>query len=107
MRFRLLSTFLVLALPMFAPAQVPVSDQLPAGFLATTTPRLHRFADAGGSGHLGKGTSAGVLGLDSVVNWGGFFYDPGVDSYGTAQSYVAVHNGRTVAAIEASGRRRG
>ena len=68
-----------------AQAQAPVSDQLPAGFLATTKPQLHRFADAGGSGHLGKGTSSGVLGVDSVLNWGGSFYDPGVDSFGNSQ----------------------
>ena len=85
MRFRLLGTLLLLALPTLARAQATNSDELPANFLANTKPLMHGFSAAGGAGHLGTRTSGGVLGVDSVLNWGGSFYDPGVDGFGNAQ----------------------
>ncbi len=85
MRLKFLSGLALVLLPLVARAQAPAADELPSNFLSTTKPLMHSFAAAGGAGHLGAHTSGGVLGVDSVTNWGGSFYDPGVDGFGNPQ----------------------
>jgi hypothetical protein len=54
------------------------SDQLPANFRASVRhmPGLVGPVSAGGA--IGRDASGGVLGIDSVVNFQGSFYDPGL-----------------------------
>jgi hypothetical protein len=86
MRFARIAVLFILALPLAVHAQNNNNDQLSIGFISTTNPHMNqgRTANAGG-GVLGRRSTTGVLGIDTIPNWSSYFYYPGVDSYGNAQ----------------------
>lgn len=87
MRVALLSTLLLLSVPLAGYAQGPNDDQVSQSFLHSINAKSVRgqLANAGGGGSLGHRSNGGVLGIDSVPNWSSSFYFPGQDSYGNAQ----------------------
>jgi len=61
-------------------------DQVTASYLAGVKPHtLAANSNADGSGVLGRRSTGGVLGIDSVANWSSYFYEPGFDSFGNTQ----------------------
>jgi hypothetical protein len=80
-------TAMVLAVvPASAMAQAAMeSDQLPANYQLSSNPNLTSSLAAAGGGVLGRKSNGGLLGIDSLLNWSSFFYDPGVDSNGFPQ----------------------
>jgi len=90
-------------MPRFSPvsASLVLSSFLAAGSAAAQTPTLKagRLPDdtmltVARSGHgnsstdggvLGRRSSGGVLGIDSIVNWSSYFYKPGLDTNGFPQ----------------------
>lgn len=71
--------------PVAAQAQQAEDDQLPANFLESVKPgTFHGDATAGG-GVLGRKTTGGVLGIDSLPNFSSYFYRGGQDSSGFDQ----------------------
>jgi hypothetical protein len=99
MRPVLFSALLLAALPACVNAQVSPSadnDVLPLSFLQNANPHTIRAgSNADGGGVLGNRSNGSVLGVDSVVNWSSYFYEPGVDSSGFPQftwQYTMVGN---------------
>lgn len=94
MRFRIAGILLLLLSPLLATAQSSTDDQLSAGFLLSGHMRsMHASRAAGGS--IGGRTNGSLLGIDSIPNWSGSFYYPGVDSNNFAQyawQYTMVGN---------------
>jgi hypothetical protein len=89
MRPVLFAALLVATLPASVDAQQSRNaddDVLPLSFLQNVNPHsLHSGSNADGGGVLGSHSNGSVLGVDSVVNWSSYFYDPGVDSNGFPQ----------------------
>jgi hypothetical protein len=96
MRAALIAALLFLALPGFVRAQSMQDDQVPISFILNANPHsLASGSDSAGGGVLGRRSSGGVLGIDSLVNWSSYFYYPGVDSNGFPQftwQYTMVGN---------------
>ena len=71
-------------------------DVLPLSFLQNVHPHTARAGStADGGGVLGSRSNGSVLGVDSVVNWSSYFYEPGFDSNGNLQftwQYTMVGN---------------
>jgi hypothetical protein len=87
MRFKSLFTFLLLAVPVTGYAQSSNDDQVSTNFILSTNAKsLHgTLASVGGSGAIGNRSNGSVLGVDSLPNWSGSFYNPGQDSFGNTQ----------------------
>ena len=81
-RFLVLAAALLVLplLPTVAAAQTaPLeSDQLPLGYTATVRHAAGLVGPVSAGGAVGRDASGGVLGVDSVVNFQGSFYDPGI-----------------------------
>jgi hypothetical protein len=100
MRLAVVAALLSLALPGLVSAQATSStndDQLPASFTLSATPHtVHAGSTAAGGGVLGRQSNGNLLGIDSVVNWSSYFYEPGViDQFGDPQftwQYTMVGN---------------
>ena len=60
-------------------------DQLPASYLKSATVKHYTGASEAAGGVLGRRSTGGLLGVDSIPNWSSYFYFPGVDSFGGAQ----------------------
>ena len=86
MRFSVLTTALILALPISGLAQATPDDQIAAGSLlnANHFTATSKTANLGG-GVLGNHSNGSVLGLDTIPNWSSYFYEPGFDSFGNLQ----------------------
>lgn len=86
MRFSVLTTALILALPISGLAQGTPDDQIAAGSLlnANHFTATSKMANLGG-GVLGNRSNGSVLGLDTIPNWSSYFYQPGFDSFGNLQ----------------------
>lgn len=93
MPFSVIATLLAFAVPAFGYAQSLPSDQVPLEYVRTANPKMHSsvYAD-GGSGVLGKRSSAGVLGVDSIPNWSSYFYKPAADGSQYTWQYTMVGN---------------
>ena len=80
-----------LALALLLGAAPVVDDQLPDD---STLQILHHSgpgaSDGGGGGVLGRQSNGGVLGIDTLTNFGSYFYFPGLvpTSYGDAPQYT-------------------
>jgi hypothetical protein len=86
MRAAVIAALLFLALPGFVRAQSMADDQVPISFTLSANPHsLASGSDSAGGGVLGRHSTGGVLGIDSLVNWSSYFYYPGVDSNGFPQ----------------------
>jgi hypothetical protein len=86
MRVAAIVALLFLALPGFTRAQSMEDDQVPVSFTLSTNPHsLSAGSNATGGGVLGRRSSGGALGIDSVPNWSSFFYYPGLDGNGFTQ----------------------
>lgn len=84
---------LVMALPLAAYGQSTPDDQVSVDFVRSMKPHTADGASTtAGQGHLGTKSSAGTLGVDSVVNWSSSFYDPGIGAGGLqyAWQYMMV-----------------
>jgi hypothetical protein len=108
MRLNALFALPLLALPIAAFAQGSNNDQLSPSFLYSMHPKsVHApHTNADGPGALGNRSNAGVLGVDSLPNWSGSFYDPGQDSFGNVQyawQYTMVGNSPFVRSSEGNG----
>ena len=68
----------VLSVPVAAQTTAPDSDQLPAGFTGSVRHVSGLVGPVSAGGAIGRDASGGVLGVDSVVNFQGSFYDPGL-----------------------------
>ena len=80
-----LIAFLLAVVPTLAFAQVE-ADQVDASILVNAKPSTFHFSTASGGGVLGTRSSGSLLGIDSVVNWSSYFYEPGViDQFGDPQ----------------------
>ncbi len=74
MRFSVMATLLAFAVPLLGYAQSIPSDQVPLEYVRTANPMMHSSAYAdGGGGVLGRRSSGGVLGVDSIPNWSSYF----------------------------------
>jgi hypothetical protein len=95
MRVSILAPLFLAVAPAFVCAQTP-DDQLPANFTLSANPRtLHVGFPATGGGVLGKRSSGGLLGIDSLTNWSSYFYLFGFDPNGNGQfnwQYTMVGN---------------
>jgi hypothetical protein len=78
-----LSTFLAAS---SATAQTPTLEagRLPDDTMLTVAHRGHGNSSTDG-GVLGRRSSGGVLGIDSIVNWSSYFYEAGLDTNGFPQ----------------------
>ena len=87
MRILVVAAFLLAVMPGSVRGQGMEEDQLPASFTLTANPHTLEAANSNGAGGgvLGRKSSGGVLGIDSVANWSSYFYFPGVDSNGFPQ----------------------
>jgi len=86
MRLAVIAALLFLTLPGFVNAQSMADDQVPISFTLSANPHsLSSVSNATGGGVLGRRSSGGALGIDSVANWSSYFYYPGVDSNGFTQ----------------------
>jgi hypothetical protein len=86
MRVAVVAALLFLALPGFVRAQGMQDDQVPITFTLNANPHsLASGSNADGGGVLGRHSTGGLLGIDSLVNWSSYFYYPGVDSNGFTQ----------------------
>lgn len=96
MRASVIAALLILALPGFARAQSMADDQVPISFTLSAKPSTIRAgSNATGGGVLGRRSSGGALGIDSVANWSSYFYYQGLDSNGNTQfswQYTMVGN---------------
>ena len=96
MRVVVVAALLSLALPGFVRAQSMQDDQVPISFTLNANPHsLSAGSNATGGGVLGRRSSGGALGIDSVVNWSSYFYLPGLDGNGFTQftwQYTMVGN---------------
>jgi hypothetical protein len=71
-------TSMVAALLLAGSVADSFDDQLPPDFAMSVQPRRGRVGSASGSGTLGTRTRGGLLGVDSLSNWQGSFYNPGI-----------------------------
>jgi hypothetical protein len=71
-----LVAFLFAVLPALTVAQMQ-PDQVDASILQNAKPNTLHISNAAGGGVLGKRSSGGLLGIDSLVNWSSYFYLPG------------------------------
>jgi hypothetical protein len=86
MRAAVIAALLFLALPGFVRAQSMQDDQVPISFTLSANPHsLASGSNATGGGVLGRRSSGGALGIDSVANWSSYFYYQGFDSNGFTQ----------------------
>ena len=99
MRAVFFAVLLLAAVPACVQAQASRSadnDVLPLSFLQNVHPHTARAGStADGGGVLGSRSNGSVLGVDSVVNWSSYFYEPGFDSNGNLQftwPYTMVGN---------------
>src|ERR1700694_892987 len=99
MRAVFCAVLLLAAVPACVRAQASRSadnDVLPLSFLQNVHPHTARAGSAAdGGGVLGSRSNGSVLGVDSVVNWSSYFYEPGFDSNGNLQftwPYTMVGN---------------
>ena len=99
MRAVFFAALLLTAVPACVNAQATRSaddDVLPLSFLQNANPHsLRSGSNADGGGKIGNRSNGSVLGVDSVVNFSSYFYDPGVDSNGFPQftwQYTMVGN---------------
>ena len=86
-----LSALLILQLPLSAAHGQTVameSDQVPATAALTMTPQHYHSKVAGDGGVLGSRTTGSALGVDSVPNWSGYFYEPGIDQFGNGPIFA-------------------
>lgn len=60
-------------------------DQLDPSFVTDLTPYSYTGPSIGGGGVLGRRSTGGLLGIDSIPNWSSYFYFPGFDSFGNTQ----------------------
>jgi len=96
MRASVIAALLFLALPGFVRAQSMADDQVPISFTLSAKPHtLAGGSNATGGGVLGRRSSGGALGIDSVANWSSYFYYQGLDLNGFTQftwQYTMVGN---------------
>jgi hypothetical protein len=96
MRATVIAVLLFLALPGFVRAQSMQDDQVPISFTLNANPHsLASGSNSTGGGVLGRRSTGGALGIDSLANWSSYFYYPGVDSNGFTQftwQYTMVGN---------------
>ena len=96
MRVAVMVALLSLALPGVVRAQSMQDDQVPISFTLNANPHsLSSGSNATGGGVLGRRSSGGALGIDSVANWSSYFYLPGLDGNGFTQftwQYTMVGN---------------
>ena len=95
MRFAAVATLLALALPISGYAQGTTSntDQVSLDFVQSANIHiLHSNTANAGGGVLGKRSNGNVLGVDSVVNWSSYFYEPAADGSQYTWSYTMVGN---------------
>jgi hypothetical protein len=86
MRVAVIAALFSLALPGFVRAQSMPDDQVPISFTLSANPHsLSAGSNATGGGVLGRRSSGGALGIDSVANWSSYFYLPGLDGNGFTQ----------------------
>ena len=85
MRFAMLTTAFILALPISGLAQGTPDDQVPVSSIFNAKHATHGMSTSAGSGVLGTHSNGSVLGVDSIPNWSSYFYDPGFDSFGNLQ----------------------
>jgi hypothetical protein len=86
MRVAVIAALFSLALPGFVRAQSMQDDQVPISFTLNANPHsLSAGSNATGGGVLGRRSSGGALGIDSVANWSSYFYIPGFDGNGFTQ----------------------
>ncbi len=93
MHFSVMATLLAFVLPALGYGQSFPSDQVPLEYVRTANPLMHSSAYAdGGSGVLGRRSSGGVLGVDSIPNWSSYFYKPAADGSQYTWQYTMVGN---------------
>lgn len=70
-------------------------DQVDPSFVTNFRPQSFKGPSAGAGGVLGRRSTGGLLGIDSIPNWSSYFYFPGFDSFGNTQfawTYTMVGN---------------
>jgi len=86
MRAAVIAALVFFALPGSTRAQSMQDDQVPISFTLSVNPHtLASGSDSTGGGVLGRRSSGGALGIDSVANWSSYFYYQGLDSNGFTQ----------------------